>query len=122
MVKLSAKKLEELFEAMDSSGQQALLDYAEFLHEKYKKPLEVPSQVPLNIERPPQESVIASIRRLRNTYPMLDTDNLLNETSSYVMQHMMQGRPAVEVIDDLEVYFASQYEMFLQESQDVSDS
>jgi hypothetical protein len=42
---------------------------------------------------------------------MLNKDTMLHETSGLVAQHLLQGRAAVEVIDDLEVVFQRQYEM-----------
>lgn len=119
--KSASEQLLALFETMDVQGQQALLDYAGFLKERH--PLkEVISTQSLDIERPAEESVIASIKRLRETYPMLDTAALLHETSNFMMQHVMQGREAKEVIDELEVYFRGQYEKFIQRHSDVSDT
>lgn len=46
---------------------------------------------------------------------MLDRSKLLNETSALMAQHVMQGRSAVEVIDELEVVFQTHYEKVLAE-------
>ena len=116
----SERKLLGLFTSMDSAGQTALLEYAEFLAQRH--PLAEQPATPLDIARPQEESVVAAIKRLSSTYPMLDRQVLLHETSSYMMQHMMQGRAAVEVIDDLEIYFREQYELHKVKSDDVSDS
>ena len=43
---------------------------------------------------------------------MLDTDGLLNETSSLMTQFMLQGRDASEVIDDLEQLFKDHYDKY----------
>lgn len=64
---------------------------------------------PVPEPRPPQESVIAAIRRLRRVYPMLDGGKMLNETSALMSAHVLQGRAAVDVIDELEVLFAARY-------------
>ena len=53
-----------------------------------------------------------AIRRLSETYPMLDRQALLHDTAAFMMQHVVQGREAVQVIDDLENYFRRQYESF----------
>ena len=55
------------------------------------------------------ESVVAAIRRLSTSYPMLDRRRLLNVTSSRMTQHTLHGRPAPEVIDELEQVFAAEY-------------
>jgi hypothetical protein len=49
------------------------------------------------------------MKRLSATYHMLDKSKLLNETSALMAQHVMQGRPAHEVIDELEVVFELHY-------------
>ena len=86
----------------------ALLEYAEFLAARYGGPKEITE--PLDIPRPPQESVVKAIKRLGITYPMLDRSKMLNETSVLMTQHVVQGRDAVEVIDELEVMFRKHYE------------
>lgn len=104
------RKLISLYTSMNDVGKSALIEYAEFLAERHQAKQH--SVTPIEIDRPLDESVVAAIKRLSKTYPMLDRQALLHETSSFMMQHMMQGRAAIEVIDDLEVYFRDQYEQF----------
>ena len=59
--------------------------------------------------RPAQESVIAAIRRMRRSYPMLDSATMLNDTSTLMSAHVLQGRSAADVIDELEELFAVRY-------------
>lgn len=97
---------------LPEAERQNLLRFAEFLLQRVT---EAPSAAPVipepePIPRPAQESVIKAMRRLSRTYPMLDRGPLLNETSTLMAQHVMQGRPAVEVIDELENIFRRQYE------------
>jgi hypothetical protein len=113
------RKLLNLYAAMNSAGRSALIEYAEFLAERHR--VEHHSTEPLMIDRPQIESVVAAIKRLSKTYPMLDRQALLHETSSFMMQHMMQGRAAVEVIDDLEIYFRDQYEQYRLKGSHDSD-
>jgi len=114
------KTLLGLFISMDAAAQASLTEYAEFLAARH--PAKMTSTLPLEIERPAEESVVAAIKRLSHTYPMLDRQALLHETSSFMMQHMMQGRQAIEVIDDMEIYFQQQYEQFSLRGQDDSDT
>lgn len=117
----SAGTLLEIFESMEQSGQERLVEYARFLGARHKKQTGRVITERQNIARPEEETVIASIKRLRATYPMLDTDKLLHATSSFMMQHMMHGRPARDVIDDLEIHFKAEYEVFIRKSEsDVS--
>ena len=46
---------------------------------------------------------------------MLNKDTLLDETASLVSQNLLQGRAAIEVIDELEVIFSKQYEILIEE-------
>jgi len=107
-VKKTAERLLEILERLPPEQAQQLLEYAEFLFDKHA--VETDTAVPLAIERPAEESVVVAIKRLRATYPMLDPAALLNETYDLMTQHVMQGRAAVEVIDDLEILFRRHYE------------
>lgn len=101
-----------LFRKLNDADRQGLLSYAEFLAQRAPDGAveQPPEAQPQEIPRPASESVIAAIRRLSASFPMLDKDALLHETSSLMTAHVMQGRPAVEVIDELEVVFRRHYE------------
>jgi hypothetical protein len=104
----SEKRLLEILERLPDAQAQQLLEFAEFLFVRYGE--EPVADEPLAIPRPESESVVRAIQRLRETYPMLDPAKLLNETSLLMTQHVMQGRQAGEVIDELEVLFRVHYE------------
>lgn len=106
------KRLKHIYSALPAAEQKSLLDFAEFLLsrvEQHSPPLEINL-----IARPPTESVVAAIKRLSQTYPMLDKGQLFHETSALMTQHLMQGRPAAEVIDELETLFMKHYNRFLK--------
>ncbi len=84
-----------------------LLEFAEFLAGRHGTSVEIPAPVP--VSRPQHETVVAAIRRLSQTYPMLDKRKILNQASVLMAQHVMAGREAAEVIDELEVIFERQY-------------
>ena len=108
------QRLLKLFRQLSPAQQQGLLDFAEFLAQRGATPSAAASAdgglQPADIPRPEAESVVAAIRRLSETFPMLDKDALLHEASALMTAHVMQGRPAVEVIDELEVVFRRHYE------------
>ena len=108
-------RLIEIAEQLSRDEQAALLEYAEFMLTRsvHAQTLAIPE--PVEISRPDEETVIAAMRRLSDTYPMLNKDTLLNETASLVSQNLLQGRAAVEVIDELEVIFSKQYEILIEE-------
>jgi hypothetical protein len=111
------KKLLRLYRELSAARQGALLEYAEFLAERDKaEGLNAVPQEPVHIPRPEHESVVKAIQRLMASYPMLDRNKLLHETSAQMTRHVMHGIPAVEVIDELEVIFRRQYETRLEEN------
>ena len=111
-------KLLALYEKLPAAEQQTLLAYAEFLQERCsaQQPAEPrPVELPLQVERPQQESVVAAIRRLSKSYAMLDKKTLLHETADLMSAHVLKGRAAAEVIDDLEALFAARYAVYRRE-------
>ncbi len=109
------KRIVELYMQLPEAERKSLLDFAEFLA-SHCEPVEPQSLEPISIPRPADESVVAAMKRLRETYPMLDHSKLLHEASGLMAQHLMQGRPAAEVIDDLEQMFLRYFEKLLEES------
>ena len=114
-------RLLKLFKQLDRERQQQLLDFAEFLLQKDRDKTRDPDllsadhvQEPLTIPRPEQETVVAAIKRLSKTYAMLSKDEMLHQTSDLMSEHILKGRPASEVIDDLEIMFIRQYEIHLE--------
>ena len=108
-------RLSALYQSLCSEDQQTLMAFAEFLEqrsglEEESQPQQL--QLPGNMERPQKESVVAAIRRLSNAYPMLDKETLLHETSDLMSSHVLKGRAATEVIDDLEELFSTRYDAY----------
>ena len=103
------KSLEKVIAEMSGEGHKALLDYASFLAERYPAPTVLFTD-PVPIPRGENESVVAGMKRLSETYPMIDKAQILHHASSLMGQHIMHGREANEVIDDLERLFEKQYE------------
>ena len=108
------KKLLKWFSALDGEGRGQVLAFTEFLYERRPNPQPLVAE-PLKIPRPTEESVVKAIRRLAETYPMLDNAKMLHETSMFMSQHVMQGRPAVEVVDDLELLFSRHFDQWREE-------
>lgn len=102
------RRLRELFAKLPEADRQTLLAFAEFLASRApaaSEPLLEPQLEP----RPAKESVVGAIKRLSRSYPMLDKAKMLNDTSALMTQHLMQGRAAAEVIDDLQALFERHY-------------
>lgn len=100
-------RLSALFNRLPAAEREMLLAFAEFLVARSAVPLDT---TPKPSERPAQESVVAAIKRLSASYHMLDRSKMLHETSGLMSEHLMQGRPAAEVIDELELLFQRHYQ------------
>jgi len=100
---------------LGGNDQETLLALAEFLRQRgVSTPvsgpadtIEIPDPVP--IPRPAHESVVAGLKRLSKTYPMLSKTEMLNATSELVARHVMQGTEPAQVIDRLEDIFREHY-------------
>ncbi len=101
-----------LYKALGAEDRQSLLAFAEFLLQRSADTVDLPlakAEVK-KIPRPPVESVVSAIKRLSASYPMLDRSKLLTETSSLMTAHIMHGRSATDVIDELETIFSGYYQ------------
>lgn len=109
------QQLTEIFRRLEAVDQAALLSFAQFLGYRSRaatalsagQEREIPE--PVLAERPAKESVVAAIKRLSRSYPMLDKKEMLSATSELVLQHVVQRRDATEVIDELEAIFRERY-------------
>ena len=106
-------RLLEIMAQLPPEQLAQLREFAEFLHQRHQ-PAPAPVEV-VDIPRPQEESVIQAIKRLTASYPMLDTASLLSETSVLMNQHLLQARPAAEVIDELESLFRRHFERLREE-------
>jgi len=76
-------------------------------------PAEIPK--PQFIERPEKERVVDALKRLSAVYPMLEKKKLIDKASTLVAQHVMFGKSANVVIDEIEKLFAEAYDKFVSE-------
>lgn len=106
------QELLALFRRLSGDDRHALLAFAQFLaarDEQTGAAADAPPTEPQHEPRPDGESVVMAIKRLTRVYPMLDRRRLMGPTSLLMSQHALQGRPATEVIEELEVVFARHY-------------
>ena len=109
------RQLLKLYAQLEEADRRSLLSYAEFLLQRAgedepttTEPAGPPPE-PLAIPRPESESVVGAMKRLSQTYFMVDRGLILTEASSLMTAHIVHGRPAVEVIDELEGLFERHY-------------
>ena len=113
-MKRDAKALAELFNALDRERQQSLFDYAEFLQTQSGVASEHPGE-PLDIPKADNETVVGAIKRLKRTYPMIDSMEVFAIASNLMTDHMVKGRDAEEVIEEIEALFMETYNKLLRD-------
>ena len=104
----SAQDLVALYESLDEQARQSLCDFAEFLAAT-TAPVDKEIPPPAEIPRPDDETVVGAIKRLKATYHMVESMTVFSKASALMTQHMMNGRDATEVIDEMEVIFEQAY-------------
>jgi len=102
------RKLLKGFKRLSESECETVLAFVEFLGQRKSPP--PPLAQPEPIPRPQQESVVGAIKRLSATYSMVDKDTVFHEVSGLMAQHLVHGKEAREVIDELEEVFRRQYD------------
>ena len=124
------QSLLDLYRQLSEHDAHALIRYAEFLAGYEQTTAEISQQTappsepkttaaddlpePEVIERPEKERVVDALKRLSATYPMLEKKHLLDRASELVAQHVMFGKPAPQVIDEIEKIFADAYDKFVK--------
>lgn len=103
-------RLLALWRGLDTERRAALLEFAEFLAARSA----VPASARVVALRPDHESVVHAVRRLNGSYAMLDRARLLQPVGDLLSQHLVDGRAAAEVIDELEALYAAAYAAFVK--------
>ena len=117
------RRLLDLYRMLGGNDQETLLALAEFLLQRgVSTPvsgpadtIEIPDPVP--IPRPAHESVVAGLKRLSQTYPMLSKTEMLSATSDLVARNIMLGTDPAQVIDQLEGIFLEHYRKLREQSE-----
>lgn len=110
------EQLQAIWSHLGAGDRATVLAFAEFLQQRGttsnqqpvpSPPVKIPE--PEAIERPAEELVVAALKRLSKTYPMMDKSEMLSATSDLVATHIMQGTDATTVVDQLEDIFSEHY-------------
>jgi len=109
------KKILTVFKKLSETDRENVQAFGDFLLSRQKGQTLDDIPEPQHAPRGENESVVAALKRLSASYPMLDRPQLLNESSTLMTQHVMQGRDVNEVIDDLEALFDRFYRELLDE-------
>jgi len=104
----NADALMKLFESLDQQRRDSLFDYAEFLLSR-GGPVVKEIGEPVAIPKPDTETVVGAIKRMKQTYPMVDSMKVFATASDLMTEHMVRGRDVDEVINEIEALFEQTY-------------
>jgi len=111
------QRLLEAYSRLDDANRDSLLSFAEFLLSRQPDaPTTVAPQAdaalaqPQPIPPPADESVVAAIRRLRQTYPMIARATVFQHSSTLMTRHIIEGIDAETTVDALETLFSTEYD------------
>ena len=95
---------------LGSAEQEQVLAFADFLKSRQQPEPAVAPQEPKLLPAKDGETVVGAIKRLRESYAMLDAKAMLNDTSSLMSRHVLGGEAAETVIVELERMFERYYQ------------
>lgn len=104
------RRILRLLRDLDAPAQEQLFAFAEFLLARGKtqnSPEEIVE--PSMVAPVAGESVVGAIKRLRQSYAMLEAKQLLGDTANLMSRHAVGGASAEEVIAELEALFVRHY-------------
>ena len=104
---------------LDDAQRDQLLTFGEFLVSRKKEAVAGASAAlsePLPTPARDEETVVGAIKRLRESYYMLDAKVMLNDTASVMSKHAVGGLPAEAAIVELESLFLRHYERYRDDS------
>lgn len=111
--KKSFSELKKIYDSLDDERKAGLYEYAEFLLSK-GGPAKPELIDPVEIPRPENETVVGAIKRLKETYPMIGSMTVFSSASALMTEHMINGRDAVEVINEMEELFEKSHQEWLR--------
>lgn len=125
------RKLCKLYKALDDADRSTLMKFAEFLLLEAEQKQSNTSQdndtgkqhkltqeafpKPKRIPAPENENVIKGIKRVSAMYYMVDKSKMFDLTSTLMTEHLMQGRPAKDILVDVEQAFKQEYDKMYNE-------
>jgi len=117
---VSEKKLLQSYRVLNDEDKLALLKFSAFLAQNSSltdKTQFTQLEEPKQIEAKENESVVGALKRLSESYPMIEKSTLLDEASNLMSQHVLQGRAKKDVIIELEQLFQTRYQKIKKESE-----
>ncbi len=106
------QRLLAAWQQLTPEDQRTVRLFAEFLGQQATalEPLPPIPQEPLPIPKPERESAVLALKRLKKTYPMIETDFSLLEKASQILLKKVLGTADAEVIAEMEELFEKRYQ------------
>ena len=104
---------------LGSAEQEQVLAFADFLKSRQQPEPAVAPQEPKMLPAKDGETVVGAIKRLRESYAMLDAKAMLNDTSNLMSRHVVGGEAAESVIMELEKMFERHYQRYCGAPEDA---
>ena len=116
----SSKQLIDLYDSLDNERKQSLSDFADYLLAKAGPVLkEIPP--PEDIPRPEKETVVGAVKRLKMQYHMVESMTVFSKASALMTDHMVKGRDVMEVVDEMELLFQTEYNKLVDDLENRND-
>jgi hypothetical protein len=95
-------ELIDLASRLAADDRRTLLEFARFLATRRGR---AASESRVDLPRPANETVVQAVKRLNASYPMLERRRLVTQVGVLLSSHMVEGRDAASVIDELEALY-----------------
>jgi hypothetical protein len=95
-------ELIDLVRTLGAEDRRTLLEFARYLASRRPRP-EAATRV--DVPRPMNETVVQAVKRLNASYPGLERKRLVTRVGVLLSSHMVDGRDAASVIDELEALY-----------------
>lgn len=95
-------ELSELAEGLSAEDRRTLLEFARFLASRGGRSA---GAARVGLPRPAVETVVQAVKRLNASYPALERKRLVTRVGALLSSHMVEGREASSVIDELEALY-----------------
>ncbi|MGN7613013.1 hypothetical protein ACQZV8_13115 [Magnetococcales bacterium HHB-1] len=119
VVRRGEKELIKIWQNLSKEDRHSLVMFARFLNQQKEEEdddttmtleEEITLAGPVDIPAPDQENAVQALKRLKKTYPMVETDmSLLDEASRLVAKAVM-GASHAAVILEMEKLFVDRYQ------------
>ncbi|MBF0383522.1 MAG: Crp/Fnr family transcriptional regulator [Magnetococcales bacterium] len=104
------------FRELNKVNKNTLIQFANFLQSQQTDEQPI-SKEPLDLPKPDDETAVKALKRLKQSYPMIDADMSLLDDASRLLMEKITGTPDQEVIEKLEALFLERFKLWQLEQE-----